>query len=331
MPGVRLLLPLLLPNHSKPPSPQLSPRCFPFIHNPELHMIPTPPPSSPSLLSQFLSSSPLSFPIPPQPAETSQSQRVEQYQDYVQVALTYDPTVSVTNHPSSPQQEKPNQHTRPVTQPPTLSSSSLSIVSPSMHQHLQRKHIAPVPPTSTPQDLEIPQLPHMEAVQHHNQYSKYVPPDPLSHQNRPSPPSGPQHHHPSSPSHYSYMYHYTHSQPGSPSKHTSGSHPPLYQQYSVPDPTLHHYQKYVVPPAPSNPPNIQHHSPHTNSTNNSQILGSMPQLLPTSCHDFRRSWLPCLFGRCSAVVVTGLLAATIPFSFSVCFVLLVAPVSFVFA
>ena len=31
------------------------------------------------------------------------------------------------------------------------------------------------------------------------------------------------------------------------------------------------------------------------------------------CHDFCRSWLPCLFGRCSAVVVTGLLSATDPF------------------
>ena len=31
------------------------------------------------------------------------------------------------------------------------------------------------------------------------------------------------------------------------------------------------------------------------------------------CHDFRRSWLPCLFGRCSAVIVTVLLAATDPF------------------
>lgn len=130
-----------------------------------------------------------------------------------------------------------------------------------MHQHLQRKHIAPVPPRSTPQDLEIPQLPHMVAVQHQNQYSKYVPPAPLPHQNRPSPPSGPQHHHPSSPSHYSYMYHYKHSQPGSPSKPTTGSHPHLYQQYSVPDPNLQHYQKYVAPPAPSNAPNIQHHYP----------------------------------------------------------------------
>ena len=30
-------------------------------------------------------------------------------------------------------------------------------------------------------------------------------------------------------------------------------------------------------------------------------------------HDFRRLWLPCLFGRCSAVVVTVLIAATDPF------------------
>ena len=40
------------------------------------------------------------------------------------------------------------------------------------------------------------------------------------------------------------------------------------------------------------------------------------------CHDFRRSWLPCLFRRCSAVVVTVLLAATIPFSFVCLFCLI---------
>lgn len=144
-----------------------------------------------------------------------------------------------------------------------------------MHQHLQRKHIAPVPPRSTPQDLEIPQLPHMEAVQHQNQYSKYVPPAPLPHQNRPCLPSGPQHHHPSSPSHYSYMYHYKHSQPGSPSKPTTGSHPHLYQQYSVPDPNLQHYQKYVAPPAPSNSPNIT--TLHINSTNNPRFHAPAPE------------------------------------------------------
>ena len=32
------------------------------------------------------------------------------------------------------------------------------------------------------------------------------------------------------------------------------------------------------------------------------------------CHDFRRGWLSCPFGRCSAVVVTVLLATTDPFS-----------------
>ena len=44
------------------------------------------------------------------------------------------------------------------------------------------------------------------------------------------------------------------------------------------------------------------------------------------CHDSRRSWLPRLFGWRSAVVVTGLLAATDPFFFSVSFVSLVTPV-----
>jgi hypothetical protein len=45
------------------------------------------------------------------------------------------------------------------------------------------------------------------------------------------------------------------------------------------------------------------------------------------CHDSHQRWFLFLFGRRSALVVTGLLAATDPFSFSVGFVLLVSPVS----
>ena len=37
-----------------------------------------------------------------------------------------------------------------------------------------------------------------------------------------------------------------------------------------------------------------------------------------NCHDFHRRWLLSLFGRCSAVVVAGLLAATNPFFLFVC-------------